>query len=70
MTYIVVLCWGVAANSICNSMTDSPDEYGRLSECLAVASTVTRAIAKGDEHYECMRYDGREVYRYREVLDR
>ena len=69
-TYVLALCLGYAASDICNTMTDQPIPYDDLSDCQSEAAWQTKINAKGDEHWECLRFDGREIYTYVETTKR
>lgn len=69
-SFVIAMCWGLAADSICNTMTDKPNIYDSLTTCMSKTDWMNRVATEGDEHYECLRYDGREVYRYGEIAKR
>ena len=69
-SFVIALCWGLAASSTCNTMTDKPELYDSLTTCITQTDWLNRSVAQGDEHYECLRYDGREVYQYVEITKR
>ena len=68
--FAVAMCWGFAANSVCNTMTDKPVLLDSLSDCLPEAELLEERLAQGEEHFECLRYDGRQINRYDEVTKR
>jgi hypothetical protein len=67
--FVLVACFGFAANSPCTTFEDPPTYYRSEAECQSDADWLTKQPYQGpQDHVQCVRDRGREVYTYLEVV--